>query len=77
VLEETDAKFRAPIGVWVVSEKKITDSSQYVLMLHVGCNIVGNVPINIWKLQARLYLEQSSLQDQLYLIKYFMLCLLT
>jgi len=41
VLEETDAKFRAPIGVWVVSEKKITDSSQYVLMLHVGCNIVG------------------------------------
>ena len=38
---------------------------------------LGNVPINIWKLHARLYLEQSSLQDQLFLIKYFMLCLLT
>ena len=38
---------------------------------------LSNVPINIWKLQARLYLEQSSLQDQLYLIKYFLLCLLT
>ena len=46
VLEETDAKFRAPIGVWVVSEKKITDSSQYVLMLHVGCNIVAGQRAN-------------------------------
>ena len=43
----------------------------------VVTSLPGNVPINIWKLQARLYLEQSSLQDQLYLIKYFLLCLLT
>ena len=40
VLKETDEKYRAPIGVWVVSEKKITDSSQYVLMMACGLYIL-------------------------------------